>query len=526
MPRGKDGDMSYLMAIDLGTGSCRAVIFAENGTPVAMAQREWSHPALPNVPGSQVFETSRNWGLVCECTREALARAGIAAKVVKAVSSTSMREGIVLYDRSGREIWACPNVDSRAVAEATELVHSGRARQIYERCGDWVAITAPPRLLWIQRHAPGVFRAAAHLTMLSDWALYRLSGEFATDPSCGSSSNMFDLAARAWSPEVIAWSGLPRSVFPPVVEPGTVLGGVTPQAAEETGLAEGTAVVVAGADTQLGLVGIGMTKPEGVTVVGGSFWQTTVIADRPFIDPEARLRTLCHAVPNQWMMEGIGFYHGIVMRWFRDAFCDWEKEQAVQRRVDPYLIMEEAAAAVAPGAGGVIGVFSNLMDAKRWIHASPSFLQFDVSDPARSGRKECIRAIEESAAYASFGHLRIIEDLTGRRYDEIVFTGGASKGQLWPHIVADVLGVAVRIPAVKESTSLGAAIYAGLGAGIYRDLDEVVGRVVRFDRTIEPNQSFHEIYQILYEQWRTVYLHQLELVEGGLLRPLWRAAGT
>ena len=518
--------MSYLMAIDLGTGSCRAVIFEEGGRQAAIAQREWAHLPLPGVPGSQVFDTVRNWRLICECTHEAIARSGLPPEAIRAVSSTSMREGIVLYDRRGREIWACPNVDSRAGAEAAELVRIGRARRIYERGGDWVAITSPPRLLWLQRHEPEVFHSVAQMTMLSDWVLFRLSGQFATDPSCGSSSNMFDLAKRSWSPEIIAWSGLPTSALPRVVESGTILGGVTTPAAEETGLAEGTPVVMGGADTQLGLVGIGRTKTGGVTVVGGSFWQTTVLSDRPLIDPQARLRTLCHAVPGEWMVEGIGFYHGIVMRWFRDAFCEWEKDQAARRGVDAYVVMEEAASTVPPGSGGVIGIFSNLMDAKRWIHASPSFLQFDVNDPTTSGRKECIRALEESAAYTTYGHLDIIQDVTGRRYKEVVFTGGASKGRLWPQIVADVLGVTVHVPVVKESTGLGAAMFAGLGAGIYHSLDEATKQLVRTERIFEANSAAHEVYRSLYERWRTVYLQQLELAEGELLRPLWKAAGT
>ncbi len=200
--------MSHLLAIDLGTGSCRAILFDEDGRQVAAAQREWSHPALPGFPGSQVFETARNWPLVAACVRQALAESGVPAHRVAAVSSTSMREGMVLYDAAGREIWACPNVDSRASAEADELVRSGAARRIFERGGDWVAITSPARFLWIRDHEPEVFRSIAHVGMLSDWVLYRLTGRFVTDPSSGSSSNLFDLGRRTWSPESLAEIGL------------------------------------------------------------------------------------------------------------------------------------------------------------------------------------------------------------------------------------------------------------------------------------------------------------------------------
>ena len=117
-------------------------------------------------------------------------------------------------------------------------------------------------------------------------------------------------------------------------------GGRHAEAAAETGLKEGTPVVIGGADTQLGLVGIGVADPGRFTVVGGSFWQHTLVLDRPLIDPQVRLRTLCHAVPGQWMIEGIGFYSGLAMRWFRDAFCDGEKERAAALGADAYALME------------------------------------------------------------------------------------------------------------------------------------------------------------------------------------------
>lgn len=518
--------MSHLLAIDLGTGSCRAVLFGDDGTQVAIGQREWTHAALPGAPGSQVFDTARNWQLICECIHEALATAGIAASDVAAVSSTSMREGMVLYDSDGQEIWACPNVNSRSAAEATELVRSGKAQQIFEQGGDWVSITSPARFLWIRTHEPETFARIAHMGMLSDWVLYRLTGRFVTDPSSGSSSNLFDLRARSWSHSSLELIGLSPEIVPEVLEPGTVVGPLTARASTETGLAAGTAVVVGGADTQMGLVGIGVVRPDRLTLVGGSFWQLTVVTDDPLIDPQARVRTLCHAVPGQWMTEGIGFYCGIAMRWFRDAFCELEVSEAARRGVDAYVVMEEAAATVPPGSEGILAVFSNVMDAKRWVQASPSFLGFDVDRPAASNRKASIRALEEQAAYTARGHLAIISELTGRTFDELVFTGGAAKGHLWPQIVADVVGLPVRVPSVKESTALGAALYAGIGAGLYRDIGEVVDSLVKFERTVEPQPEARRTYDERYDAWRTVYKRILDLSEEGLLRPMWWPAGA
>jgi autoinducer-2 kinase len=513
------------IAIDAGTGSCRAVVFDLAGAQLGLGQREWAHAALPGVPGSQVFDTTGGWKLICECVREALASSGVSPGRVAGVSATSMREGMVLYDRAGKEIWACPNVDGRAGEEGAALVASGEAETIYAEGGDWVSITSPARFRWIQRHQPDVYGAIAHVGMLSDWIVTRLCGEYATDPSAGSSSGLFALSQRTWSQRVLDLIELPREVLPPVLDSGTVAGGVTADAADATGLAPGTPVVVGGADTQLGLIGLGLTEPNRSTVVGGTFWQATVTLDHALVDPQRRLRTLCHSAPGQWMMEGIGFYSGFAFRWFRDAFCDLERGRAAATGRSSYELMEEAALSVPPGSNGVVGLFSSVMDAKRWVQTAPGFLGFDIGDPSASGKKECIRAIQEAAAYAAFGHYGIVTEITGRPLSDAVFTGGSANGRLWPQIVADVLGVPVRVPVTRESTALGAAMYAAVGAGLAGSVAEL-GAATRFERTFEPDAAVHETYLELFERWHAVYGRTLEMVDDGVIRPLWRPAGA
>ena len=247
---------------------------------------------MPGAPGSQVFDTGRNWKLISHCVREALFAGSIEPSQIIAVSASSMRDGMVLYDAREKEIWACPNVDSRAAEEARLMVEDGSAEKIFSESGDWVSITAPPRFLWIRRNRPDIFRRIAHMGMLSDWILYRLSGRFVTDPSVGSNSAMFDLKRRRWSRAIPELCGLKDEIFPEVVESGNEVGEVTTNAAIETGLSPRTPVVTGGGDTQMGLLGIGAGATNRITIVGGSFWQTTVLMEKPLIDKKIRLRTL------------------------------------------------------------------------------------------------------------------------------------------------------------------------------------------------------------------------------------------
>src|SRR5262245_718924 len=146
----------YLLAIDAGTGSCRALLFTETGQQVGAAQREWAHREPPDAPGGQDFDVGAGWRAIAACVREALRGPGAAGGDVAAVSATSMREGVVLYDRAGCEIWACPNVDSRSAAEARELIREGAAEKIFAEAGDWVSITTPARLRWLARNRPAI----------------------------------------------------------------------------------------------------------------------------------------------------------------------------------------------------------------------------------------------------------------------------------------------------------------------------------------------------------------------------------
>ena len=145
---------------------------------------------------------------------------------------------------------------------------------------------------------------------------------------------------------------------------------------------------------------------------------------------------------------------------------------------------------------------------------------------AGSGRAAGIRAVQEAAAYVVRGHLAVITELTGARVTELTFSGGAAKGALWPQVIADVLGLPVHVPAVTESSALGAAICAGTGAGIYSSLDELRPQLRRRGATFEPHPAAVDSYDERYPAWRDIYARMLGISEDGLLSPMWRAAGA
>ncbi|CAN5498331.1 autoinducer-2 kinase [soil metagenome] len=427
----------------------------------------------------------------------------------------------MLYDEHGTEIFACPNTDGRARGQADELVTRGAADRIYEIGGDWVSITAPSRLLWLIQERPDIMASARHFGMLSDWVTYRFTGVFSTDPTCGSSSALFDLGRRDWSDELAALVGIDRSLLPPVFECGEIVGTVTADAAAATGLPFGLPVTVGGADTQLALHGIGATS-ERPTIVAGTFWQTAAVVGSPIIDPQRRLRTLCHVGTDSWMVEGIGFLSGLVMRWFRDALAPDSISTAAQLGTSPFDVIEGWALEVPRGSNGLVAVMANAMRADDWHHAAPAFVGIDINDPERFGRGAFARSIEEAAAYVARAHLEILDDLTEgatTRSGHVDFTGGSSNGRLWPQIIAEVTGLTTESSIVPEATSFGAARLAASAVGARMAPASAV------ERSVMPETGAIAEYDAAYERWQRVYAAQTEATTRSGIDPLFTPPG-
>ncbi len=516
----------YLLAVDAGTGSVRAVLFDTAGSQIGCSQSEWEHREDPRYPGSMDFDWERNWRLASGCVRDVLKETGVRPESVAAVSTTCMREGIVLYDAEGREIWACANVDARAADEVGELIRMNPAleRDIYLESGETYALGALPRLLWVKNKQPGIYARIAKVGMFNDWLIYKMSGVLEVDPSNASTTGLLNLQKRDWAPAIPEKCGLRGDIFPPIRECGSVVAKLSAAGAAETGLAEGTPLVVGGGDAQLGSIGVGVVRPDQAAVFGGSFWQYEFNTANGATDPGCRVRVNCHAVPGVWQYEALAFKPGLAMRWFRDAFCQQEKAAGEALGQDPYVLMDREAAKVPPGCHGMLCAFSDVMNFISWKHAAPAFMNFDF-DARKYNKYTFYRAIMENTAMVTLGHVKLVHEATGNMPAEIVFAGGASKSPLWCQIVADVLGLPVRVPEVKEASALGAAILAGYGVGVYRDIPAAARELVRWDREYVPDAAAHRLYGGMYESWRKVYASELALADAGLTQHMWIAPG-
>ena len=520
--------MSYLMAIDAGTGSVRAVIFDTLGNQISVSQAEWTHLQEVDVSNSMSFDHQKNWTLTCKCIADSLTKANLNGEDITALSATSMREAIVLYDKDKNELFAVANVDARADKEVKVLKENfaGIEEAFYQTSGQTFALGALPRIMWLKNNKPEVYEKVAHISMIGDWMLYKLSGILATDPSNGGTTGIFSLKERNWEPSMATDVGIKDDIFPPCLEVGTLMGTVSEQASKETGLSIKTKVVMGGGDVQLGCAGLGVVNLGDVAVLGGSFWQQVVNIPSSMLPPkDMSIRVNPHVIDGQSQAEGITFFSGLIMRWFRDAFCELEILEAEQRDMDTYALLEEKASKIPAGSYGIIPIFSDVMNYGKWVHAAPSFLNLSL-DPLTCNRASMFRSLEENAAIVSSLNLEKIKQFTGIKIDTIVFAGGASKGALWSQILSDVTGCKVKIPKVTEATALGAAMAAGVGAGIYKDMISASKELVVWDKIYEPSELNKKIYDEQKQKFEHIYKAQLRLVDEGMTTSMWKAPGV
>ncbi|MGX7030353.1 autoinducer-2 kinase [Vagococcus zengguangii] len=516
----------YLLALDGGTGSFRAILFNTLGEQIAINQKDWRHKSNPLYPGSIDFDFLNNWELIANCIKELIEKSCINAEQIIGISTTSMREGFILYDEVGNELIAFSNVDARATKEAEflktnfpELEH-----ELFLETGETFALSAIPRLLWVKDHLPDIYSKVSCITMINDWISYKLTGVLSSEPSNASTSGLFGLENRNWLTSIAKKFNLKENIFPKVFESGSLISNVNELAALKTGLSTKTKVIAGGGDAQLGCIGIGATQTGQAALLGGSFWQLEYNTSNPIVDNNAKIRANCHAVPRVWQLEAIAWCPGLVMKWFKEGFCHFENELAIQKKISVYKILDEKAQHVPPGCFGLISLFSNTMDFKNLKHVSPTITNFQL-DSKKFNTYSFYRSIMENAGLVTYSHLLLIQDLTDEIIEEIIFAGGSSYSDLWCQIICNILGVKLTIPVEKEATALGAALLAGVGSGVYKNIEETK-QLIKLEKTFFPDESEHNLYKEIYCRWKEAYPEYLAIADKGLVDHMWIAPGV
>ncbi len=487
----------YLMGLDAGGGGGRCLLVEVGTGRITSAFRRWTHPSAPDSGGMGFdLELDAIWANLGVAAREALARASAAADQVRGVAVTSMRFAAVVLDAEGQVLLAAPNRDGRAVMEGLQLAGE-RGDQLYERTGHWPGpVSSVSRLRWLADQRPALWRRAASVLALSDWVAYRLCGARATDPSQAGDTGLFDLRTRDWAWDVIDQLGIPRQLFPPPRDAGSRVGSLTSAAAASLGLLAGTPVVAGGGDTQCGLLGAGAIVPGQAAAILGTSAPVQVVLDRPHLDPRQRLRTGCHVVPGLWVLESNGGLMGEALEWMARLFYPGAA-RAVAR-----FIAE--AGRSQPGAGGMLStVGAEIMNGKELglPIGSVTVSHFAAPDETRR-RPHVARAVVEGMACGLRANLEQVIEASGVQPSAVAVGGGMTRSDLFLQLVSDILQRPVDVSVTPDTSALGAALCAGVGASAFADLTAAVRTLADPIRRFTPVAERATTYRDLYDVWR------------------------
>lgn len=489
----------FLMGIDIGTQSTRVAVLDTEGRVVgstATAQ-ELSTPQ----PGWGEQDPEMWWANVQTNIPAALDMAGVTPDQVLAVGISGQMHATIPLDGEGEplsdavQLWC----DKRCAAQAGALADHPRAADISAAVGNpplasWFGF----KIKWFKDNHPDLYRRTSRFVQSSGYINHRLTGRTATDWTEASGSFLMNVRTGDWDDDAVSALELDRDKLPEIGIPSDILGRVTAEAAARTGLTQGTPVVHGAGDMLCMLIASGLTEPGRASDITGTASILAVHTDRPVPDP--RLMNLHHALEG-WIPFGIIDSGGGSLKWFKDEFCRAEAAEAIARGVDIYDILNAGAAAVEPGAEGLL--FYPYLMGERALGTPHARGVFFGLTP-RVGTGAMVRSIMEGVTFELRRTLELVES-HDNTVEDIFTIGGGANSDLWSQIKADIYHRPVHTFESFEGGILGSAILAGVGAGVYADVRQGAERCLRRDKTFLPDPATAQRYDHLFGLFREVH---------------------
>ena len=507
--------MPYLIGIDLGSTSLKAVVYDLAGKVAAKASRPTErHNPYADHPDWAIWKPEQIWGGVCEALREAVGKLDDPGEI-RAVAVTGMGMDGVPIDAEGHWLypfisWHCPRT---APQQQWWMEHVGPERQFGITGNPVWAINTALRLLWMREHEPAVLDKADKWLLIEDFVNFMLTGVKATDYSMASNTLLLDQRTRTYSDELLEVSGIDRGLLCDPQPSGTPIGEVHAKAAEATGLPKGTPVVLGGHDFLCGCLPVGAFKPGVVLDVAGT-WEIVVAAlEQPVLTEEVRKMGWwvdSHVARDTWAAMGSAVA-AEMLEWFRDQYGFEERQKAQAAGGTDWGHLMAAAAGSPPGANGVM--FLPHMSGATIPAPDPSSMGAFVGLRNIVTKADMLRAVVEGLNYQFLQILQGVEAGLGVQPDQFVTVGGGAQNAFWMQNKADMVGKAFETPEIDEATPLGAAILAGIGVGLYQDEQDAFQQVYRPGRVYEPDAHLTARYAEGFETFQQIYpalkpLHQ------------------
>ncbi len=491
--------MTLLLGLDVGTTGSKAILIDPDGTVVASATT--GYPMYTPRPLWAEQDPADWWRASVASIRRVLQ--SVSARQVVGVGLTGQMHGLVLLDAHGAVLRPCIMWnDQRTGAQCAEITDRIGPKKLLELVGNPVlpGFTAP-KIVWVRENEPEIYRQIAHVLLPKDYMRYRLTGAYATEVADASGTVLLDVQHRRWSDEMLAALDIPRAWLPDVFESPVVSARISEGAAMETGLPAGTPVVGGGGDQAAQGVGSGIIAEGLVSVTLGTSGVVFASSDSYRVEPEGRLHAFCHAVPNKWHLMGVMLSAAGSFRWFRDSVGQAEVAEARAKNVDVYDLLTAEAATAPVGSEGLI--FLPYLTGERTPYPDPDARGVYFGLTLRHTKAHLIRAVLEGVAFGLLDSLELMRAL-GLKIEQVRASGGGARSMLWRQILADVFNSEIALLNVTEGAAYSAALLAGVGAGVYKDVEEACARTIRVTDRIEPGAGAR-IYADYYPIYRALY---------------------
>ena len=479
--------MNYLLGIDFGGGASKATLIDTCGNIIAENTIEYGtyHPtvdACEQNPDEWISALAKN-------TNQVLSKAQINSQDILAVAIDSATHTFLPCDENFKPLMnAIHWTDSRSKKQA-EFLREKYGDEIFEKAFHRPdTIWTLPQIMWLKENKPEVFSKFDKIFFEKDYIRYFLTDVYCTDFIEAQGSMMFDCNKLCWDEELVTLAGLKISNLPPIVKPTDVVGTVTENASQITGLAVGTKVICGTTDTVLEVFASGATKKGNLTVKMATAGRICVITDKPY--PSKHLVNYSHIADGLWYPGTATKSCAASYRWYRDTF-DGEYKQ-----------LDNDAEKIEIGCDGLI--FHPYLNGELTPYADPTLCGSFTGIRATHTKAHFTRAVLEGVCYSLLDSKLALDSLN-IDYDTVgVAIGGGAKGKLWLQMLADVLSITLKTT-VSSDSSLGSAMLAGLAVGVFDSPEDAVEKCVKENYTVTPNKENAEKYRKVFEKYKKIH---------------------
>ena len=501
----------YFMGIDGGTESIRVGIFDQEGSPIGFASHPYAlkHPR----PGRAEQEPDESWSSLVVAVREVMSENAIAAEAIAGISLDATTCTVVALDEYDRVLRpAIMWMDVRAAEQARRIAEMDDVALKYNGHGNVSAEWMPCKALWLKENERQTYDAASHICEYTDWLIYRLTGEWTASVNIASLRWYYDRDTGGFPRAFYRGMGLEDLLdkFPArVLDMGTVVARLSRQAADELGLRPGIPVAEGGGDAMVGTVGMDALAPGKIALITGSSHAIFGESEAPLYGAGFFGAFTDAVVPGLYVVEGGQVSTGSVVKWFRDNLCGGLRDEAEERGLGLYDVLNERAEQIPPGSDGLLVV--DHWQGNRTPYTDPDARGIIWGLTLKHDVAHIYRAIVEGICYGTELILRTLREY-GFQPQQIVASGGPLKSRMWMQIHADVSNLPITFTKVPDAAVLGSAILAAVGAGVYADVQEAARRMVHSAGRIEPDERRHREYQFYVQKYIATYQQMRQLM--------------